>query len=410
VIAALLTLALLAGQPTERVVDVRVQGNTLTADADIIRMAGIEPGRELTPTLLDEVARRVKAAGHFERVEVVKRYASIADLSQILLVVVVDEGRVVVRPMRDGQPARAVKRRGPSLMFLPLLGSEDGYGFTYGALVSVPNAAGPRTRVSMPLTWGGERRAGLELEKRLARERFTRLRVGGSVLRRDSPALDAADTRQQIWVRGEREIARALRLSAWTGLDHVSLASADDIVGRIGVEAAVDTRVDPMLSRNAVYVRSAVERLAVRGGSAPVRTLLDASAYIGALGPSTVVVRVYRDGTNEAVPEYLKVLRGRDGTLRGFRAGTAAGDSTAAGTIEWRMPVTSPLSVGKVGVRAFVDAASVYDAGQSWRRQRFDRGVGGGVWLTATVIRLALDVAHGTNGSTRVQLSSGLLF
>ena len=67
-----------------------------------------------------------------------------------------------------------------------------------------------------------------------------------------------------------------------------------------------------MLSRNAVYVRAAVERLGVRQGTAPLRTLLDASGYLGALGPSTLVLRIYRDGANQPVPGYLKVLRGRD--------------------------------------------------------------------------------------------------
>ena len=68
------------------------------------------------------------------------------------------------------------------------------------------------------------------------------------------------------------------------------------------------------------------------------------------------------------------------------------------------------VSLGKLGVRAFIDAATVYDAGAHLRRQRFERGVGGGVWFTATVIRLAFDVAHGSNGGTRAQLSSGLAF
>ena len=138
--------------------------------------------------------------------------------------------------------------------------------------------------------------------------------------------------------------------------------------------------------------------------------VLDASGYLGAIGPSTLVVRVYRDGANQSVPGYLKVLRGRDSTLRGFRAGTDAGDTTAAGSLELRLPVTSPLSLGKLGVRAFIDAATVYDAGAHLRRQHFERGAGGGIWFTATVIRLAFDVAHGSNGGTRAQLSSGLLF
>lgn len=409
-LAALFTLAFLTLQSPERVVDVRVQGNVLTSDAEIVRMAAVAPGTEVTPALIDEVTQRVKAAGHFDRVEVLKRYASIADLSQVLLVIIVDEGHIVIQPMKNGQPARAVRRRGPPLMVLPLVGSEEGYGFTYGALVSMPNVAGPRTRVSLPLTWGGERRAGIELEKRLDSPRLTRAIVGGSVLRRDSDALDAIDRRERVWVRGEREIARALRLGAWTGVDHVSFGPDDSRVLRTGVDATFDTRVDPMLARNAVYVRTAVERLGVRDRSAPVRTLLDASGYVGGPGATTIVVRVYRDGSNESVPDYLKVLRGRDSTLRGFRAGTAAGDSTAAGTLEVRLPMTNPLSIGKVGVRAFIDAATVYDAGERLRAQHFERGVGGGVWLTATVIRFAVDVAHGSGGSTRVQLTSGLLF
>jgi hypothetical protein len=274
----------------------------------------------------------------------------------------------------------------------------------------MPNVAGPHTRIGVPLTWGGERRAGLEYEKRLDTTRLTRVLVGGSLLRRENTALDTVDRRAQVFVRGEREIARALRLGVWSQIDAVSFAGADDTVNRLGVDATLDTRVDPMLSRNAVFIRSAVERLAVRDGLAPVRTLLDANGYIGGPGASTIAVRVYRDAATTAVPGYLKVLRGRDGTLRGFRAGTVAGDSTAAGSIELRLPVTSPLSIGKVGVRAFVDAATAYDAGASLRRQHFERGIGGGVWFTATVIRIALDVAHGSSGSTRVQLSSGLLF
>lgn len=406
----LLTLSLVAQPSSERVVGIRVQGNTLAADADIIRFAGIDVGSPVTPNLTDEIAARVKATGRFERVEVLKRFASIADLSQVLIVIVVDEGRVAIRPMKNGEPARAVRRRGPPLMYLPLLGSPEGYGFTYGALVAVPDVAGPRTRLSVPLTWGGERRAGVEIEKRLDAARFTRVRAGGAVLHRENHALGAVDAREQVWMRGEREVVRAVRAGAWGGFDHVRFLGADTVVGRTGLDVALDTRVDPMLSRNAVYVRAAVEHLGVRDAHAPIRTLLDANLYLPAPGASIVAVRAYRDGTNRPVPGYLKVLRGRDGTLRGFSAGDVVGDSTAAGSLEWRLPLSNPLSVGKIGVRAFIDAATVYDAGASLRRQHFERGVGGGVWFTATVIRLALDVAHGSGGATRVQVSSGLGF
>jgi outer membrane protein assembly factor BamA len=410
VLAALLTLALFAQSAGERIVDVRVQGNTLTEDAEIMRMAEVQPGSELTSGTLDAIAARLKNAGRFERVEVVKRYASIADPSQILLVIIVDEGRITVRPAKDGQPARAVRRRGPPLMFLPLLGNTEGYGFTYGALLSMPNLAGPGTRVSVPVTWGGERRIGAVLEKRFDSPRLTRVRVDGALLRRENPAFDAIDERRQAWVRGEREIARALRLGAWGGIEDVSFSGTDSFVTRSGVDATFDTRVDPMLSRNAVYTRAGVERLAVRDRSTPIRTMLDASGYVGGFGASTIMVRVFHDGANMPLPAYLKVLLGRESTLRGYPSGEAAGDATAAGTVELRVPVNSPLNIIKVGVRAFVDAATVYDAGEHLRDQRFVRSVGGGVWFTATVIRLAVDVAHASSGSTRVEVSSGLLF
>jgi hypothetical protein len=409
-IAALLTLTLFAMQTAERVVDIRVQGNTLTSDADIVRIANIPPGTEVTPSLISEVTARVKAGGRFERVEVLKRYASIADMSQVLLVIIVDEGRVVVQPMKDGQPARTVRRRGPPLMLLPLFGYPEGYGFTYGALVTIPNLAGPRTRVSVPLTWGGERRAGVELEKRFESPRLTRIVVGGTLLDRENPAYDATDTRQQVSIRGERELAKALRVGIWSGFDHVTFSGEESRVVRLGIDGAVDTRVDPMLSRNAVYIRTALERLDIIDGAAPWRTLFDANGYIGGPGPTTIALRVYRDGANEAVPPYLKVLLGRDSTLRGVPSGVAAGDTTAAGTIELRIPVTSPLNIAKLGVRAFVDAATVYDAGEHLGDQHFDRSIGGGVWVTFTVIRLALDVARDSRGTTRVQLNSGLLF
>jgi outer membrane protein assembly factor BamA len=410
VLAILFALALFGGQSVERVTAVRVQGNTLTADADVVRMSGVQVGAEVTPGLLEKVAARLKSAGHFERVEVLKRYASIADPSQILLVIVVDEGRVVVQPAKNGQPARAVKKRGPPLMFLPLFGYPEGYGFTYGALVSMPDVAGPRTRVSIPLTWGGERHAGVELEKRLDTPRLTRLRVGGAVLSRENPAYNRTDERQQAWVRGEREFARALRLGAWGGYDAVSFSGQDSRVVRTGGDATFDTRIDPMLSRRAVYVRGGVERLDILDQSAAIRTAIDASGYVGGPGSSTIVLRVVRDGTNASVPPYLKVLLGRNDTLRGYPSGYATGDSTASGQVELRVPLTPPLRFIKAGVRTFVDAATVYDAGEQLQDQHFEHSVGAGVWLTVTAVRVALDVAHGANGSTRLLLSSALLF
>jgi hypothetical protein len=68
--------------------------------------------------------------------------------------------------------------------------------------------------------------------------------------------------------------------------------------------------------------------------------------------------------------------------------------------------LTSPLSIGKVGVSAFVDVAKAYDKGQRFGDQKFERGVGGAVWFAAAFLRLNVAVAHGIGGSTRVHIGT----
>ena len=80
------------------------------------------------------MAARLRATRRFERVEVRKRFASIADPSLIVLVIVVDEGAVRIEMTGDSaQPTRVVRSGRPNILFLPVLNAEDGYGFTYGA-------------------------------------------------------------------------------------------------------------------------------------------------------------------------------------------------------------------------------------------------------------------------------------
>ena len=82
------------------------------------------------------------------------------------LTLVVNEGAVRVDlPDVPGATPQVVKRSGfRNLMFMPILYGEDGYGLTYGARLAYAGAAGRRSRVSFPLTWGGLKRAGAELD------------------------------------------------------------------------------------------------------------------------------------------------------------------------------------------------------------------------------------------------------
>ena len=144
--------------------------------------------------------------------------------------------------------------------------------------------------------------------------------------------------------------------------------------------------------------------------AAATRTELDGRGYIGLYGQHILVLRALRQDSDVPLPPYLQPMLGGMANLRGFRAGSAIGDTLVAGAAEIRTPLTSPLSIGKAGVRAFVDIGTIYGKGERLADQHFSRGVGAGVWFAATVLRLNLDVAHGIGGDTRVHFGTTLGF
>src|SRR5262249_38300993 len=92
-----LTFGLLAdAQPPEHIVEIQVHGNVLTPDTEILRIAGVESGMAVEANTVDDAAARLRASKKFEQVDVLKRFASIADPSQISLVILVDEGPVTL--------------------------------------------------------------------------------------------------------------------------------------------------------------------------------------------------------------------------------------------------------------------------------------------------------------------------
>jgi len=408
--AALLGLDL---QPTAAVVSrVVVHGNAVTPSEEIIGLADVRVGAPVTDALLAEVEARLRAAGRFRHVEVRKRFASIADPSLVLLVILVDEGPLRIERTGDPDaPVRVVRSRGPRLLFLPVLDAEDGYGLTYGVRLAVPNPAGVGGRVSFPLTWGGDKRAGMQFDRDFGVDRRTHLQAGAALSRRTNPFYREEDGRRGVWVRGEHDLAPALRAGVTARWDAVSFGGVDDRLARAGADLVFDTRPDPMLSRNAVYARAAWERVGIRTGGAPIhRAELEARGYLGLFGQSILVVRAVREDADRLLPPYLKPLLGGSANVRGTRAGTAVGETLAAGSIELRVPLTSPLNVGKVGVSAFVDAGAACAAGERLRDQRLERGIGGAVWLSAAFIRLNLAVAHGVGRSTRAHVGTSVVF
>lgn len=398
--------------PAEVLLEVRVQGNILTTEGEVVRLAGVVVGEPVTPEMPAEVEARLRKTDRFEQVQVLKRFASIADPSQILLVIILDEGPVSIDVGPDGT-TRVRRKGGLPVQFLPMLDFVDGYGFSYGARVAVPVLLGADSRLSFPMTWGGLKQVGAELDldrPRGALSALSRLQIGGSLSRRENPYYEEDDDRARAWVRAERAVVPWLRVGGIGGLQQASFADDTDRFNEFGADVVVDTRLDPALPRNAVYGRAAWSRLHFSDEDAAQRTELEGRGYLGLLGQSVLAVTVQRQDSNRTLPPYLRPLLGGMATLRGFAAGFEVGDTLAAGSVELLLPITSPLSFGKLGVSAFFDAGAVYDKGEHMVDQRFSRGAGGAVWFSAAFVRAYLAVAHGLGGSTRAHFGTTLAF
>ena len=388
---------------------IQVHGNTATRDDEVRRLAGIAVGAPVEANTVDEVAARLRAAKRFENVQVLKRFASIEDPSQILLVIIVDEGPVHIETTDDpANPTRVVRSHHLKLMVMPVLTREDGYGLTYGARVARQAVAGKDSRLSFPLTWGGEKKAGAEFEKAIAHGPIDRIHAGVSVSRRTNPFYEREDDRQRVWVRAERELVRAVRVGTIAGWQQVSFMNADDCFVHAGADVVLDTRVDPNLPRNAIFAKASWEHF---GGPAEAgHYLVDGRGFVGLFGQNVLALRAVRDAADRPLPRYLQPLLGGMASVRGFRAGTSAGDTLVAYSAELIVPLTSPLSVGKIGLSAFADRGAVYNVGERLRDQTMREGYGGGVWFSAAFLKLNIAVAHGRGSSTRVHVGGNVSF
>jgi outer membrane protein assembly factor BamA len=269
---------------------------------------------------------------------------------------------------------------------------------------------GPRSRVSIPLTWGGERQARVQLERTFRSGVIERVSGEFGVARRENPHYEFADRRVGYGARVESAPERWLRLGAGGRRDNVRFGGADDTVSRIGGDVTLDTRVDPAFPRNAVHATLGIERLTFDAGDARQRKA-DLRGYLGLFGQTVLAVRGLSVTTNRALPRYEHMLLGGAANLRGYDAGYKAGDNLLAVSAELRIPVTSPLSVGRFGVKAFVDAGTTYFAGEKLKDQHLvDRGIGAGVYLHLTLVSVSLDVARSRQGDTRYHFGMGVTF
>ena len=166
-------------QAGEVIAEVRLHGNQITPDDELLRLAGVVVGAPFTPATLEDVADRLRRTGRFQDVQVLKRFASITDPSRIVLVLIVNEGAVDIEVPDDGGPARVVRRRAlTNLLVLPILLVEDGYGATYGVRLAYAGMAGRRSRLSFPLSWGGFKQAAVEFDRTFVAGPLSRVEAG----------------------------------------------------------------------------------------------------------------------------------------------------------------------------------------------------------------------------------------
>jgi outer membrane protein assembly factor BamA len=375
--------------------EVRVHGNHTTPDADVLSLAGLMVGTTITPTMLADAEKRLRDAGRFTDVEIRKRFRSISDPNDVLIIVLIDE--VVGISETDLTPSPMKRFRGAG-MWLPVLDYADGYGFTYGARVSFVDVIGRRSRVSVPLTWGGERRAALEAERAFDRGPFSRVEGSVSIARRENPRYEIGDTRRTVQARAERALTSWLRAGGSVGVSNVSFADVDESHTNTGVDLIVDTRRDPAFPRNAVHAVLALNHQRFDTHPHATRRVADVRGYVGLMRSSVLAIRMITNQSNQVLPLYEQPLLGGTSLLRGYEFGYRAGDNLAALSAEVRVPITSPMNLSRFGVKGFVDWGTVYAHGEKLKDQTFDRGIGGGVFLTATVIRMGLDVAMPRGG------------
>ena len=405
--AAPFTPGLFAQAPPETVVDLRIHGNHTMPDAEVLALAGVAVGDVVDEVAVDAITERLEASGRFQAVEVRKRYRSLTATDRIALIIVVRERpRASIR----NPVVRSLARLAGQSMWLPVLRYDEGYGISYGARFSLVDVLGEGSRVSVPATWGGDKRVTMEVERPLSHE-SDRVRAGGSHGRRTHPYFGVEDRRSAAWAGFDRELANGLRASAEAAWEEVGFSGPADRLTRLTVGLDYDGVSAGAFPRDDVKLRAAVERMGIAGRSgAVIRPRIDAQAFKGVGGQAVLAARFLFEGASAALPPYEKALLGGGGNLRGWRVGARVGDRLAAASIELRLPLGSPISMGNTGVRFFYDTAAVYDVGRSLSDQRFLKGAGAGVFLTVPFGSLHLDAGHDFRGSVRIHAGAGLGF
>ena len=396
----------------EKIAEVRVHGNATVSDDMVIKLAGITVGAMLEPDGLAAIEKRLKDSGRFDEVQVRKRYRTLA-MDDIALVLVVHE-KAGTSP--TGEPPTAMKRLRSRLMFFPIFWYDDGYGFTYGGQTAIVDAFGKGTRVSVPLSWGGTRRAAVEADRTFKSGPLTRLTGSFGITQRENPFYEIDDRRTELSARAERRLFKLVTLGADVGRTALTFEPAHDDFWSTGADAAFDTRAGTAYPIDAVFASVRWQRLNPLGATTFAADALDkyrfdARGFKRLFGQNVVALHAQYDTASAPLPPYEQWLLGGS-SLRGLSAGALVGDQRLIWSAELRMPFSSPLNVvGRTGFNVFFDGGKVAAHGESIGRAPLFRGVGGGLFINAAILNLNFEVAHSLDGrGTKFHFGTGFTF
>lgn len=336
----------------------------------------------------------------FESVEVRVRYRSLDESGDVALILLVRDRRRIARQWMVG----------------PIFKLSDEYGLTVGAKFAFVDVLGEGSRISFPLSWGGERRIGIQADFPIAeRERGkvkNRLSFKLDRNRINNPHYDTPDNRLELGA-GVDSRFRYLSFSFHGGWTDVSFAELDDRFWTTKAAAAFDTRVDATIPGDAVYLgfdwrrdlfHDEVDNRAVN------RFVVDLRGYKRLIGQLLLATQFYYAPARGPLPPYEKPFLGGGQTLRGHKAGQYIGDNITLAAVELRLPLTSPMAFYRAGFHFFYDSGTVYDYGDKLRDATFYHGVGMGFFFRVAVIGVRLDVGFDLEGNARFQFGSGFRF
>lgn len=371
-----------------RIALVRVHGNHTVTDAAVLEIAGVSIGEFLVPDGNVAIEQRLIQSGKFETAEVRVRYRGLNETGDVALILLVRE-----KPSVAGR-----------FMVGPIFDWSDEYGLTLGGRVAVVDLPADG-RVAFPLSWGGERQAGIEAS-------FGAARVELSRWRQVNPHFDLPDNRLELGggyrVRHGRVFVDFR--GRWSDVD---FAGDEERFATLGVRAVLDTRIDPTVPGDAVYLGFDWRRLFFLHGSESAdvdELVIDLRGYKRLIGQSLLAGQFYWTPATGPMPAYEQPFIGGGKTLRGTKAGRFIGDNSAIATVELRIPLTSPLSFGRGGVHFFYDMAAVYDHGESFGDAIWHHGVGAGLFLRVAIIGVRLDVGWDLEGGTRFHIENSMKF